>query len=129
MAMVHEDDRGRRSDLEIIPAVDKRRRRMRSLRRKAMTRGTSSLKNSRTNHVLHCHFASISTEEFPDEEEEKAVNAFRQVLFERDLLPAQQDDFHTLLRYSYLQFSKPSFSTLGWKVVLWSSDLKSSSNK
>ncbi|XP_047981883.1 phosphatidylinositol/phosphatidylcholine transfer protein SFH9-like isoform X2 [Salvia hispanica] len=118
MAMVHEDDRGRRSDLEIIPAVDKRRRRMRSLRRKAMTRGTSSLKNSRTNHVLHCHFASISTEEFPDEEEEKAVNAFRQVLFERDLLPAQQDDFHTLLRFLKARNFDPHKTLHMWEEML-----------
>lgn len=62
------------------------------------TRGALALKK-RSRRVLHCHFASISTEEFLDEEEEKAVNAFRQVLIERDLLPAEQDDYHTLLRF------------------------------
>ncbi|XP_041989466.1 phosphatidylinositol/phosphatidylcholine transfer protein SFH9-like [Salvia splendens] len=101
IAMVHEDERGRRLDLEVIPETDKRRRRMRSLRRKAMagsTRGESSLKK-RSRQVLHCHFASISTEAFLDEGEEKAVNGFRQVLIERDLLPARQDDYHTLLRF------------------------------
>lgn len=105
--MIHEDERGRRSDLEIIPEVEKRRRRMRSLRRKAMngsTRGTNSLKK-RSRRVLHCHFASISTEEFLDEEEEKAVDAFRQVLIERDMLPAKHDDYHTLLRYNYLHLT------------------------
>ncbi|XP_042043633.1 phosphatidylinositol/phosphatidylcholine transfer protein SFH9-like isoform X1 [Salvia splendens] len=117
IAMVHEDDRGRRSGLEIIPEVDKRRRRMRSLRRKAMTRGTSSLKNS-SKHVLHCHFASISTEDFPDEEEEKAVNAFRQVLLERDLLPARQDDFHTLLRFLKARNFDPHKTLHMWEEML-----------
>ncbi|KAL3633327.1 hypothetical protein CASFOL_022854 [Castilleja foliolosa] len=48
---------------------------------------------------MHCQFASIFVEEFLDKEEEKAVNLFRQVLVERDLLPARHDDYHTMLRY------------------------------
>ncbi|XP_057809188.1 phosphatidylinositol/phosphatidylcholine transfer protein SFH9-like [Salvia miltiorrhiza] len=121
IVMIHEDERGRRSDLEIIPEVDKRRRRMRSLRRKAMTgstRGTSSL-IKRSRQVLHCHFSSMSTEEFLDEEEEKAVNAFRQVLIERDLLPARQDDYHTLLR-----FLKARKFDLDKTVHMWEEMLK-----
>ncbi|KAK4482955.1 hypothetical protein RD792_010128 [Penstemon davidsonii] len=73
-----EDERGKRSDHELMSEDEKRRRRMRSLRRKAMnasTKITPLRKNSKR--VAHCQFASISTEEFRDEEEEKAVNAFR----------------------------------------------------
>ncbi|KAL0418020.1 UNVERIFIED_CONTAM: Phosphatidylinositol/phosphatidylcholine transfer protein SFH9 [Sesamum radiatum] len=79
---------------------EKRRRRMRSLRRKAMsasTRITPTL-NKHSKGVLNCQFASISAEEFLDEEEEKAVNAFRRTLIERGLLPSRHDDYHTMLR-------------------------------
>ncbi|KAL0390361.1 UNVERIFIED_CONTAM: Phosphatidylinositol/phosphatidylcholine transfer protein SFH9 [Sesamum calycinum] len=80
---------------------EKRRRRMRSLRRKAMsasTRITPTL-NKHSKGVLNCQFASISAEEFLDEEEEKAVNAFRRTLIERGLLPSRHDDYHTMLRF------------------------------
>ncbi|KAL3828903.1 hypothetical protein ACJIZ3_017705 [Penstemon smallii] len=95
-----EDERGKRSDHELMSEDEKRRRRMRTLRRKAMnasTRITPLRKSSKR--VAHCQFASISTEEFRDEEEEKAVNAFRRVLIEKDLLPARHDDYHIMLRF------------------------------
>ncbi|KAL0369911.1 UNVERIFIED_CONTAM: Phosphatidylinositol/phosphatidylcholine transfer protein SFH9 [Sesamum angustifolium] len=101
IALVHGDERGRRSDHEIMSENEKRRRRMRSLRRKAMsasTRITPTL-NKHSKGVLNCQFASISAEEFLDEEEEKAVNAFRRTLIERGLLPSRHDDYHTMLRF------------------------------
>lgn len=115
--LIHEDERGKRFDHEIFSEDDKRRRRMRHLRRKAMsgsTRITNTLKK-RSSQVLHCHFASISTEEILDEEEEKTVNEFRQVLIERAFLPAQHDDYHTLLRYYlHLIFFQINF----WKSLV-----------
>ncbi|KAK6145100.1 hypothetical protein DH2020_021920 [Rehmannia glutinosa] len=98
--LVHEAERGRRSDHEIMSEDEKRRRRMRSLRRKTMnpsTRITHTLRK-RSKRVAHCQFASVSTEEFLNEEEEKGVNAFRQALIERDMLLARHDDYHTMLR-------------------------------
>ncbi|GFP96113.1 phosphatidylinositol/phosphatidylcholine transfer protein sfh9 [Phtheirospermum japonicum] len=94
-------ERGKGSDHEMISEDERRRRRMRSLRRKA-TNGSTRM--SRTfkkcsGRVMHCQFASIFVEEFLDKEEEKSVNLFRQVLIERDLLPARHDDYHTMLRY------------------------------
>ncbi|KAL0436723.1 UNVERIFIED_CONTAM: Phosphatidylinositol/phosphatidylcholine transfer protein SFH9 [Sesamum radiatum] len=80
---------------------EKRRRRMRSLRRKAMStskRITPTL-NKHSKGVLNCQFASISAEEFLDEEEEKVVNAFRRTLIEKGLLPSRHDDYHTMLRF------------------------------
>lgn len=102
IVVVHEDEGGRRSDQEIISEDERRKRKLRLLRRKAVN-GSTRIKQTlrkRSTRVVHCQFAAISTEEFLDEEEEKAVNAFRQVLIERDMLPAWHDDYHTMLRFS-----------------------------
>lgn len=99
---VREDDGGKRSDHDIMSADEKRRRQIRSLRKKAVsasTRITHTLKKH-SKRLVHCRFASISTEEFLDEVEEKAVDAFRNDLIEKDLLPVRHDDYHTLLRSS-----------------------------
>lgn len=100
--MDHEDEKGKISDHDIVPEDEKRKLRTRSLRRKAMNGPTSSTRDPKkpSKQVLPCQFASISTEEFLDEEKEKAVTAFRKVLIERDLLPAPHDDYHNMLRYS-----------------------------
>ncbi|KAL0417460.1 UNVERIFIED_CONTAM: Phosphatidylinositol/phosphatidylcholine transfer protein SFH9 [Sesamum radiatum] len=101
IVMDHEDEKGKISDHDIIPEDEKRKRRMRSLRRKAMNGPTSSTHdpNKPSRQVLPCRFVSISTEEFLDEDKEKAVTAFRKVLIERDLLPAPHDDYHNMLRF------------------------------
>ncbi|KAH6765356.1 Sec14p-like phosphatidylinositol transfer family protein [Perilla frutescens var. hirtella] len=80
---------------------ERRRRRMRSLRKKASnpsTRTSQELRK-RGKRALHCIFASICTELYLDKDEEKVVNAFRQALVERDMLPACYDDYHTMLRF------------------------------
>lgn len=48
--------------------------------------------------VARCQFASVSTEEFLDKEEENAVKTFRQALIEWDMVSARLDDYHTMLR-------------------------------
>lgn len=82
---------------------EKRRRRMRSLslRKKAVNASTkiSHTLRKRSKRVAHCQYASVSVEEIRDEGEEKAINEFRRVLIERDLLPTRHDDYHTMLRY------------------------------
>ncbi|GFQ04552.1 phosphatidylinositol/phosphatidylcholine transfer protein sfh9 [Phtheirospermum japonicum] len=99
IVLVSEDERGKRSDHETMFEDEKRRRRMRSLRKKAMSPSNKITHSLRRNskRVAHCQFGSMFTEEIVDEEEVKAVNAFRQDLTERDLLPARYDDYHTLL--------------------------------
>ncbi|KAF5746314.1 phosphatidylinositol/phosphatidylcholine transfer protein SFH9 [Tripterygium wilfordii] len=80
---------------------DKRRARGRSLRQKAMnapTRLTHSLKKH-SKRTADCRYATISIENVRDAEEEKGVNAFRQALISKDLLPAHHDDYHTMLRF------------------------------
>ncbi|XP_030934708.1 phosphatidylinositol/phosphatidylcholine transfer protein SFH9 isoform X2 [Quercus robur] len=53
----------------------------------------------RGNKVADCRFASISINDVRDSKEEEAVNAFRQTLLAKDLLPPSHDDYHTLLRF------------------------------
>ncbi|KAL2488175.1 Phosphatidylinositol/phosphatidylcholine transfer protein SFH9 [Forsythia ovata] len=97
---VQEDEKEKRAEHE-ISEDEKRRIRIRSLRKKALNASTKITRTlrKRSKRVAHCRFASISTEEFLDKEEENAVNAFRQVLLDRDLLPARHDDYHTMLRF------------------------------
>ncbi|KAM7496217.1 hypothetical protein LguiA_020631 [Lonicera macranthoides] len=91
--------RAKRSDLE-TSEVEKRTR-IRSLKKKAMdtsNRITHTIRK-RNKLVANCRFASISINDFLDEKEEEAVNAFRWVLIEKDLLVARHDDYHTMLRF------------------------------
>ncbi|KAL9996069.1 putative CRAL-TRIO lipid binding domain, CRAL/TRIO domain, CRAL/TRIO domain superfamily [Helianthus debilis subsp. tardiflorus] len=79
---------------------EKRRIRVRSLKKKTMVASTrlssSSIKRRR---VSNCRFSHISIDEVRDEVEEKGVKAFRQVLVEKELLTNCHDDYHTLLRF------------------------------
>lgn len=96
IVLAKEDGRAKRSDIE-ISEDEKRRARVRSFRRKA-SKITHTLRR-RSKQIAGCQFAPISTEDFRDEKEEKAVNAFRQVLIDRDLLLPRHDDYHTMLRF------------------------------
>ncbi|KAJ7543944.1 hypothetical protein O6H91_09G059400 [Diphasiastrum complanatum] len=47
----------------------------------------------------HERCQSLAIEDVRDLEEQKSVDAFRQVLVEENLLPSRLDDYHTLLRF------------------------------
>ncbi|KAL6968034.1 hypothetical protein U1Q18_033838 [Sarracenia purpurea var. burkii] len=98
--LTEEDERAKRSDLD-TSEEDKRRTRIRSLKKKAMnasSRFTHTLRK-RSKRVVPCRFASISIQDVRDEKEEEAVTVFRQALIAKDLLPPQHDDYHTMLRF------------------------------
>ncbi|KAL3517803.1 hypothetical protein ACH5RR_020392 [Cinchona calisaya] len=97
IVLAREDDRAKPYDFE-ISEDEKRRTRIRSLKKKA-TKITHTLKKRSKRAYAHCRFASISADDFLDEKEEEAVNVFRQILVDRDLLPARHDDYHTMLRF------------------------------
>ncbi|GKU86061.1 hypothetical protein SLEP1_g639 [Rubroshorea leprosula] len=103
-SMVHEKERGNRdcNILEIETSEDEKRRiRGRSLKKKAMTASTKLTHSfrKRGKRVTDCRYAAISIEDVRDAKEEEAVNAFRQELIAKDLLPASHDDYHTMLRF------------------------------
>ncbi|XP_052187971.1 phosphatidylinositol/phosphatidylcholine transfer protein SFH9-like [Diospyros lotus] len=84
----------------------------------ASTRLTQTLRK-RSKRVAPCRFAAISIEDVRDEKEEDAVNAFRHALIAKDLLPAQHDDYHTLLR-----FLKARKFDLDKTIHMWTEMLK-----
>ncbi|KAK4268339.1 hypothetical protein QN277_025010 [Acacia crassicarpa] len=98
--LIQDDERG--AILEPETSEDEwRKSKSRSLRRRTMTaptRLTHSLRK-RNNRVADCRNPSILIEDVRDASEVKAVNSFRQVLLEKDLLPASHDDYHTMLRF------------------------------
>ncbi|KAM0064444.1 putative CRAL-TRIO lipid binding domain, CRAL/TRIO domain, CRAL/TRIO domain superfamily [Helianthus debilis subsp. tardiflorus] len=94
-ALNQEDRSGQRCDL----GDDKKRVRVRSLKKKAMGGMPNDVKTPSNKRVSNCRFASVSIDDVRDDEEEKVVNAFREILIEKDLLPDAHDDYHTLLRF------------------------------
>ncbi|KAK6940535.1 CRAL-TRIO lipid binding domain [Dillenia turbinata] len=98
--MIESDEKTRKSDLE-TSEEEKKRTRIRSLKKKAMNASTkiSHSLRKRGKRVADCQFAAISINDVRDADEEEAVNAFRQVLIAKDLLPPTHDDYHTLLRF------------------------------
>ncbi|KAL5972314.1 hypothetical protein ACLOJK_041567 [Asimina triloba] len=97
---LHDEKKERRSDVE--NSEDERRRtKIGALKKKALNASnkfTHSLKK-RGKRKINCRIPSVSIEDVRDAEEECAVNAFRQDLIAKDLLPARHDDYHMLLRF------------------------------
>lgn len=112
-ASIQEEGKGKSCcEAETTASEDERQRvRVRSLKKKkkktmsgasSTTRLSLSLSHTlkkRGNRVADCRFASISINDVRDAKEEEAVNAFRETLLEKKLLPARHDDYHTLLRF------------------------------
>ncbi|KAK4782093.1 hypothetical protein SAY86_016195 [Trapa natans] len=99
-----------------ISEDERRRTRVKSLKKKAMNASAkiSHSLRKRSRRVADCRYASISIEDARDSEEETAVNAFRQELISRDLLPPSHDDYHTMLR-----FLKARKFDLGKTLHMW----------
>ncbi|KDP26382.1 hypothetical protein JCGZ_17540 [Jatropha curcas] len=113
---VQENERAKGVDLE-TSEDEKRRTKVRSLKKKAMSasnRLTHSLRK-RSKRVADCRYAAISINDVRDAKEEAAVNAFRQTLIAKDLLPSRHDDYHTLLR-----FLKARKFDLDRTLLMWS---------
>ncbi|CAI0426601.1 unnamed protein product [Linum tenue] len=112
-------ENGKAKALDLETSEDeKRRTRGRSLRKKAMTASTKlthSLKRRSSRRVADCRYAAISVNDVRDAKEEAAVNAFRQALVTKDLLPPRHDDYHTLLR-----FLKARKFDLHKTILMWS---------
>ncbi|XP_015575953.1 phosphatidylinositol/phosphatidylcholine transfer protein SFH9 [Ricinus communis] len=104
---------------------DRRRRKSRSLKKKAMsasTRLTHSLRK-RGRRVADCRFAAISIHDVRDAKEEAAVNAFRQALILKDMLPPRHDDYHTLLRFLRARKFDLDKTLLMWsEMINWRKD-------
>ena len=96
---MQEDEKSRTFDFETSEA-ERRRPRSRSLKKRtsnASLRLTNTLRK-RGKRVANCRYASISIEDARDAEEEEAVITLREALVAKDMLPAQFDDYHTMLR-------------------------------
>lgn len=69
----------------------------------------------------HCNFFAIK--DIRDEQEQIAVDAFRQVLMAEDLLPARHDDYHTLLRFlKARKFDIDRTKSMWYEMLQWRKD-------
>ncbi|XP_021854029.1 phosphatidylinositol/phosphatidylcholine transfer protein SFH9 isoform X2 [Spinacia oleracea] len=99
--LIREEERARKSEIEVSEDEPIRRTRIRSLRKKAASASTKlahGLKK-RGKRIADCKFAAIAIDDFRDEKEEEAVDAFRLILVEKSMLPHHLDDYHTMLRF------------------------------
>ncbi|XP_043707022.1 phosphatidylinositol/phosphatidylcholine transfer protein SFH9-like isoform X2 [Telopea speciosissima] len=117
---IQDDERARKSDYE-TSEDERRRTRIGSIKKKAMHASNkfSHTLRKRGKRVGDCRLPSVSIEDVRDAEEEEAVNAFRQALLKKDLLPARFDDYHTMRR-----FLKARKFDLEKTVQMWAEMLK-----
>lgn len=103
IVLIQDEERARKSEIEVSEDEPVRRTRIRILKKKAVNASTKlahGLKHKkRGKRVADCKFAAITIDDVRDEKEEEAVTTFRQILVERDLLPLHLDDYHTMLRF------------------------------
>lgn len=96
---LYDEPRERKSDFENLE--DERRRSgigvLKKKAKNASNKFTRSLKK-RGKRRIDYRVPSVSIEDARDAKEESTVYELRQRLGARELLPARQDDYHTLLR-------------------------------
>lgn len=98
--LIREEERTRKSEIEVSDDGPIRKTRIKSLKKKAVNASTKlahGLKK-RGKRIADCKFAAIAIDDVRDEKEEEAVDAFRLILVERGMLPHHLDDYHTMLR-------------------------------
>ncbi|KAL6656224.1 hypothetical protein ACP70R_007050 [Stipagrostis hirtigluma subsp. patula] len=94
---------------------DRRRRKIGSLRRKAIR----ALRKKRGRRRVDFRFpAAIPIEDVRDAEEERAVAAFRDRLAAHRLLPDKHDDYHTMLRFLKARKFDPDKAMQMWAEML-----------
>lgn len=66
---------------------------------------------------------SVAIQDIREEQDQKAVDEFRQVLLAEDLLPAKHDDYHTLLRFlKARKFDIEKTKTMWRNMLQWRKD-------
>lgn len=114
----HDERKERRSDFE--NSEDEKKTRIGSLKKKAINASTKFKHSLRKKNRRKSdgRVISVSIEDIRDIEDLQAVDSFRQALLLEELLPARHDDYHMLLRLSFVYFSASS-SLFSYYLVLW----------